>query len=103
MKRATLIFAGLAACALLAFLGRDLVSGSPSDPGSCAIVTQAVADYSKLRTGSLRKDVEKTFELDDGLQFTFSSRYVYKKCAYVHVNIEFKSRPAQRNRPATRS
>ena len=49
-----------------------------------------MADYSILKAGSSRKEVDKNFELDGGLQFTFQNRYVYKKCAYIHVDIEFK-------------
>lgn len=61
-----------------------------TDTRSCGIVTQAMSDYFSLKPGSLRKEVEGTFELDGGAQFALTSRYVYKKCPYIHIDIEFK-------------
>jgi hypothetical protein len=41
-------------------------------------------------------EVEKYFRQGGGLQFPAKMRYVYPKCDYLHVDVEFElARPAQ--------
>jgi hypothetical protein len=45
-----------------------------------------------VRPGVLRKDVEKYFEREGGLQFPGTTHYVYPKCPYLHVDVEFEDK-----------
>jgi hypothetical protein len=57
---------------------------------SCALVQQALTDYQRLRVGNTRAAVERYFQQDGGAQFPGNTRYVFPKCQYLHVEIEFE-------------
>jgi hypothetical protein len=56
----------------------------------CVEIRQALDDYLQIKVGMTRREVEKQFKEDGGMQVRGQTRYVYKKCAYVQVEISFK-------------
>jgi hypothetical protein len=45
----------------------------------------------------LRRDAEQYFVLDGGMNFRGQTRYVYKKCEFIQVEITFEEDPDVRN------
>lgn len=67
-----------------------------SKDGGCPMIEGALRDYQQLKAAATRRDVEKYFRPDGGLQFPAKMRYVYPKCDYLHVDVEFElAKPAQ--------
>jgi hypothetical protein len=64
--------------------------GRPCD----AVLVQALSDYSHVKVGAHRKDVEKYFQPSGGLQFPMSARYTYPGSQYLHLDIEYKAAPS---------
>jgi len=64
---------------------------------SCKVVGGALKDSQQIKAGVARRDVEKYFAQDGGLQFPSTTRYVYSKCPYLHIDVEFapKAVPGQ--------
>jgi len=61
-----------------------------NDRTSCSLIEQALKDYQQIKTAGKRHDIAKYFEPDGGLQFPARTRYVYPKCDYLHVDVEFE-------------
>lgn len=57
---------------------------------SCGDVEQALKDSEQIKAGVVRGEVEKYFVQDGGLQFPRSTRYVFSKCPYLHMDVEFE-------------
>lgn len=67
------------------------------DSTSCPVIQQALSDYQHVKVGVTRGEVEKYFAQDGGAQFPSSTRYVYPKCRFLHVDVEFEAKgPAGR-------
>jgi hypothetical protein len=62
----------------------------PQPASGCRLLEQALADYGQLKPGGSRAEVERYFSRDGGFQTSGSTRYVYAKCEYLHVDIEFE-------------
>jgi hypothetical protein len=52
-------------------------------------VQQALADSQRIKEGMKRKDVEKDWLADGGLQFPDNWRYTYPRCAYIKMAVEY--------------
>jgi hypothetical protein len=63
-----------------------------SDP--CALVRQALVDSGRIKSGMTRREVEKYFSLDGGMLFAEKTRYVYSKCQYIKIEIDFSRKPS---------
>lgn len=61
---------------------------SPSNP--CPEVRQAIDDSLKIKPGMTRQEVEKLFEEDGGATTRGQTRYLYKPCMYIQIEITFK-------------
>lgn len=82
-------------CAI-ACLRPDPVLGQSPQPSAsdCATVVQALAAYRAIKPGIVRREVEKSFKYDGGLQARERSRYTYQGCPYIKVEIDFEDVPA---------
>jgi len=91
----------LAKLSSLVFLTGTLLTSSPAQKlntgqAQCPVVEQALKDCEQVKTAGTRREVMKYFILDGGLQFPAKTRYVYPKCTYLHVEVEFELvRPAE--------
>src|SRR5258707_6309005 len=70
-----------------------------SAPGcpECGQVEKALEDFAHLKAGMTRRDAEQYFALDGGMNFRGQTRYVYKKCEFIQVEINFEADPEVRN------
>lgn len=59
---------------------------------ACADVQHALTDRGLIKVGSVRREVEKYFVQDGGLQFPGTTRYVYTWCPYIHVDVDFEAK-----------
>ena len=51
----------------------------------------------QIRVGMKRRDVEKDFDVDGGMQFRSETRYMYPKCHDIRIDVDFQ--PAPRTDP----
>ena len=58
-------------------------------PAPCSVEAEALSDYAHIKPGITRREVEKYFAEDGGAQFPGNARYIYPKCRYLHLDIEF--------------
>ena len=56
---------------------------------NCAAIRDALKEIGELKPGDSRAQSERSFELDGGLQVSADSRYAFKKCQYIKVDVEF--------------
>ncbi len=64
---------------------------TPTGAESCLELLQAaLVDRSHIKSGSTRKEIEKYFRHEGGLQFRRTTHYVYPKSPYIHVDVEFQ-------------
>jgi hypothetical protein len=65
---------------------------APARQDSCAALIQnAIKTVNELRDGGIRADVERNFNLDGGLNFRERTRYIFKKCHYIKIDVEFSN------------
>ena len=62
---------------------------------ACPVVQQALLDHDRIKAGITRREVEKYFVQDGGAQFPGTSRYVYPRCRYLHVDIDFDAKASE--------
>jgi hypothetical protein len=67
-----------------------------SDHSGCGVVRQALNDSGRIKAGMTRRDVEKYFSVEGGMNFPLNTRYVYSKCRYIKIDIEFRSAPGNK-------
>jgi hypothetical protein len=67
---------------------------------SCLILQQALADYQQLKVGMTRRELETNFQPDGGLQFTGSTRYLYKKCLLLQIKVDFAAIESAKQLPS---
>jgi len=63
---------------------------SPKVNSPCGVVAQALKDSEQVKVGVARREVEKYFEREGGVQFPSSTRYIYAKCPYLHIDVKFE-------------
>jgi hypothetical protein len=68
--------------------------GPASGAGACATVQQALADSRSIAPGVTRKEVEKYFTNDGGMQFPPHTRYTYRQCNYIKLEVDFDPAPS---------
>jgi|SRR5450432_2150324 hypothetical protein len=59
----------------------------------CAMVQRALEAYRAIKPGITRKDVEKDFKYDGGLNFRDHGRYTYRGCNYIKLEVTFEPAP----------
>lgn len=83
-----------------AFLSVSLTAARPSQEasaraGACAMVQQALADSKRITPGVTRKEVERYFTHDGGLEFPNHAWYTYRQCNYIKLEVEFDPAPSR--------
>jgi hypothetical protein len=68
---------------------------SPTETKSCCeVVRNALQDFQRVKVGMTRKDVEKYFVQDGGMNFRGRTFYVYRKCDYIKLTVSFTPDPS---------
>jgi hypothetical protein len=89
MKTVIGIFAMISA--LVMFSGAATKHDEASGNTPCAVVLQALKDMEHIDVGVTREVVEKYFKPDGGMQFPSNTRYIYRKCDYIKVDIDYRA------------
>jgi len=84
------------ACILVvAVFGAAWAAPKERQPGSgsqlgCGALVEALADSQHVKPGALRKEVERHFRYDGGMQFLpGSARYAWLGCGYLKLDVEY--------------
>jgi hypothetical protein len=72
-----------------------LGSGAPTAHDQCQAIEQTLKRIEGLKPGDFRSQLEQSFELDGGLQFPTKSRYVFKTCRYIKIDVELSNEGIQ--------
>ena len=80
-----------------ASIAPNLPAQSPAGSSACDLIAQALEDSGHLKTGMTRRDAEQYFALDGGMNFRGQTRYVYKKCDLVKLEITFEEDSSVQN------
>ena len=54
-----------------------------------ALIKEVLEVAGNLKEGSIRSEVERDFTLDGGIQFRGTSRYMFKKCHFIKIEVTF--------------
>jgi hypothetical protein len=87
--RLPLVVAALSLALSVPMLAKFGASPSPETSSCCQIANDAIQTANQLKPGAKRRDVEKQFRVDGGVQVPESTRYVFAKCPYIKVQIDF--------------
>jgi hypothetical protein len=83
----------IAAIVLATFLGFVLFGVQPigqNQSSSCTAVKEALDELTQIKVGMTRREIEKQFRLDGGLQLLPSAIYLYPKCRYIQIKVDYK-------------
>ena len=84
----------VAVCLTTAMSWASQQKAAQTQPRSpCAVVAKALSVTDNIKPGLTRREVEKYFVLDGGMQFAEKTRYVYRNCDYLQLEIEFSLKP----------
>lgn len=81
----------------MTFISAVLLAGGTRDKqtqgsSSCVLIEQALTDYQRIKIGSTRSEVERYFTREEAAQFPSTTRYVYPKCSYLHLDVDFQAK-----------
>jgi hypothetical protein len=68
------------------------IQSKAQESPSCATVQQALIDSGRIKPGVTRREVEKYFMQQGGVQFPGSTYYLYRKCRHLHVDVDFTTK-----------
>jgi hypothetical protein len=89
MKARIILFVMILISAVLLAAGaRD----KQTQGSTCALIEQALTDYQRIKIGSTRGEVERYFIREEAAQFPSTTRYVYPKCSYLHLDVDFEAK-----------
>ncbi len=80
---------GITALASVLLTSLGLSRQTTGTHGNCEVIEEALQETGKLKSGITRDKVEVTFVLDGGMQFGRTSRYSFRKCPSIKVDVEF--------------
>lgn len=72
-------------------------SAAQDDKCDCRFVGESLEEISKIKSKMTRKDLLEIFETEGGISTRTFNHYVYKKCAYIKVDVEFKAVEDEQN------
>ena len=80
---------GITALAVILVTSLGFSRQATPPQSNCGVIEEALQETSKLKLGITRDKVEVTFVLDGGMQFGRTSRYSFRKCPSIKVDVEF--------------
>ena len=87
----------LALFVLLNFPSTAQLQPQASDCRSCSVVERALRDFQGVKVGMARRDIERFFAVAGGMTFRTHTRYVYRDCEYLKIEVDFKTDPKTEN------
>jgi hypothetical protein len=90
------------AVVLLIAVGQSKVHAS--DPkSSCLIIHEVLNTLRPIHPGDTRQELLADFDEDGGLQNAIHTRYVFKRCRSIKVDVEFDVNPENKRFDSLRS
>ena len=66
------------------------------DPSNCCQLVQDAQQASqRIKPGETRRQLEADFREDGGAQVRDETRYIYRRCRYIRVDVDFKLAPPE--------
>ncbi len=59
----------------------------------CSVIEEALKAVRQLGPGASRQQLDVEFEMDGGLQDMRGSRYVYRRCHSIKIDVRFEKAP----------
>lgn len=80
----------VAVLGVLALLGTGSKLRAGDQSNCCSLTQEALKASGSIKSGMTRHEVELNFRPDGGVQVRDVTRYVYRGCVYIRVDIHFK-------------
>jgi hypothetical protein len=77
----------MAGCVAMGLISAGARAQTSQD--SVLLITDALKVVGEITVGDTRATLEREFELEGGLQSAGRSRYVFKKCHLIKIEVEF--------------
>jgi hypothetical protein len=61
-----------------------------ADPELTRQISEAIRDMSMIQVGMQRRDLLRVFTVEGGVSSRLQRTYVYRRCPYIKVDIEFE-------------
>ena len=96
MRKTAFTFAILL-CALALIISAQSVQDSQNTEENTKWIADSLREMKTIEVGNTRADLLKVFTTEGGLSTGLRQTYVYRKCPYIKVDVEFEAvgRPAQ--------
>ena len=75
---------------LLLFLCAPVSSQGDSDAELTRLISEAILETSAITVGMSRGDLARVFTTEGGLSTRAQRTYVYRRCPYIKVDVEFE-------------
>jgi hypothetical protein len=85
---------GITALAVILVTSLGFSRQTTAPQSKCGMIEEALEETSKLKPGITRDKVEVSFVLDGGMQGGRTSRYSFRRCPSIKVDVEFADRGA---------
>jgi hypothetical protein len=72
-----------ATCALIA------ATNASHKIDKCDVVTEALDKASEIKAGDSRSVLNRDFEPDGGMQYVSDTRYMFKTCHFIKIDVKF--------------
>ena len=63
----------------------------------CTFLQDALKSVAKIKVGETRLAIETDFEMEGGMQVASTTRYWYKKCRYIKIDVSFDEKYIDRD------
>ena len=96
MKKAIVISAILL-CAVAVFVSAQTTKNFQKSEENTKWISDSLQEIKTVETGKTRADLLKVFTTEGGISTALRRTYVYRKCPYIKVDVEFEAvgRPAK--------
>lgn len=78
-------------CILLGLVAVGWEQQADEASAGCRMIQEALSGSQKIKPDMARREVEQMFAPDGGLQFPNKWRYVYRKCEYIKIEVEYRA------------
>ncbi len=93
MRLGMVLLCGCLVCLLIAGTSPGQPRTGSESSSACTIVRKALDDSQRIKPGMKRRQIEEYFKPDGGLQFPDNTRYVYRACGYIKLEVQFDASP----------
>lgn len=95
--RKTIFISAILLCALALIVSSQSLRDSQKSEENTKWISDSLREMKTIEVGKTRADLLKVFTTEGGLSTGLRRTYVYRKCPYIKVDVEFEAigRPAR--------